>query len=180
LGVLIVITWLKLVGESLALLVIKYYHYLEQYFQRYIKGKKIQLRNKVNIIKLIKMSQNYFVFLQISQQHNVPFCVPITLLVLYILGGSLLFSIWEGWSYIDGAYFSFITFTTIGFGDLVPGESTISHQSGRSILCATYLLFGVMLTAMSFRLMQEDINRFKINLFRRLDIKHVHLPVIKR
>jgi len=48
LGVLIVITWLKLVGESLALLVIKYYHYLEEYFQRYIKGKKIQLRNKVS------------------------------------------------------------------------------------------------------------------------------------
>jgi hypothetical protein len=110
----------------------------------------------------------------------VPFWVPITLLILYLLAGSLLFAIWEGWSYIDGAYFSFITFTTIGFGDLVPGETTISHQSGRSILCATYLLFGVMLTAMSFKLIQEDIDQIKTRLLQRLGIEHVHLPTMRQ
>ncbi len=110
----------------------------------------------------------------------MPFWVPITLLILYLLAGSLLFAIWEGWSYIDGAYFSFITFTTIGFGDLVPGETTVSQRSGRSILCAAYLLFGVMLTAMSFRLIQEDIDRIKTHLFQRFGIEHVQLPTVTR
>jgi len=53
LGVLIVVTWLKLVGESLALLVIKYYHYFEQCFQRHIKRKNIRLRDKVSIMKFL-------------------------------------------------------------------------------------------------------------------------------
>jgi hypothetical protein len=106
--------------------------------------------------------------------------VPLSLLILYLLAGSFLFSTWEGWSYIDGAYFSFITFTTIGFGDLVPGESTISDRSGRSVLCAMYLLFGVLLTAMSFKLIQEDIDQIKTNLLQRLGIDHVDLPIIKR
>ncbi len=110
----------------------------------------------------------------------MPFYVPITLLILYLVAGSLLFAIWEGWSYIDSAYFSFITFTTIGFGDFVPGESTISRRSGRSILCAMYLLFGVLLTTMSFKLIQEDIDRIKTNLLQRFGIEHVHLLTIKR
>lgn len=118
-------------------------------------------------------------FIQI-QQRKVPFYVPIALLVFYLLAGSLLFSLWENWSYIDGAYFSFITFTTIGFGDLVPGETTISHQSFRSILCAAYLLFGVMLTAMSLKLIQDDIVRIKNLLFERFGIEHIHLPIIER
>lgn len=29
----------------------------------------------------------------------------------------------EGWSYVEGLYFSFVTLTTIGFGDLVAGKS---------------------------------------------------------
>lgn len=28
----------------------------------------------------------------------------------------------EGWTYIEGLYFSFVTLTTIGFGDMVAGK----------------------------------------------------------
>ncbi|CAF2420646.1 unnamed protein product [Rotaria sp. Silwood2] len=159
-GILLVVSWLKLVGNSLALLVTQYYQRLSRCFRRHLKGNKILLREKVD--------------------DKVPFWVPITLLILYLLAGSLLFATWEGWSYIDSAYFSFITFTTIGFGDLVPGETTISHRNGRSLICAMYLLFGVMLTALSFKLIQEDIDRIKLRLLQRLGFEHVHLPSIKR
>ena len=101
--------------------------------------------------------------------------VPITLLVLYLLCGSLLFAFWEGWSYVDGAYFSFITFTTIGFGDLVPGEGTLDYRHGRSILCTMYLLFGVMLTAMCFALIQEDIDAIKGRLLQRFGFEQINL-----
>jgi hypothetical protein len=163
-GILIVVSWLKLVGESLALIVTGYYQRIEQCFQRYIKRRKQRFRRKSCLSSYVK----------------VPFWVPITLLILYLSAGSLLFAIWEGWSYIDGAYFSFITFTTIGFGDLVPGETTISQRSGRSLLCAAYLLFGVLLTAMSFKLIQDDIDRIKASVFERLGIEHVDLLTVKQ
>ncbi|CAF0966521.1 unnamed protein product [Adineta steineri] len=102
-------------------------------------------------------------------QHNVPIIVAFGVLVLYIVAGGILFSYWEGWSYVDGAYFSFITFTTIGLGDLVPGKGTLTeNKNGKSILCALYLLFGLAFTAMCFKLMQEDLFAFKQWIFTRL------------
>lgn len=112
---------------------------------------------------------------QIYLSEKAPVWVPISLLLLYLIAGSVLFAIWEGWSYIDGAYFSFITFTTIGFGDLVPGEGTLDYRNGRSLLCAMYLLFGVMLTAMCLASIQEDINRMKSYLLQRLGFDQISL-----
>jgi len=33
---------------------------------------------------------------------------------------ALLLASWENWALFDGFYYSFITMTTVGFGDLVP------------------------------------------------------------
>lgn len=38
-----------------------------------------------------------------------------------------------------------------------------------------YLLFGVMLTAMSFALIQEDINRMKSRLLQRFGFEQINL-----
>ncbi len=40
----------------------------------------------------------------------------------YVVMGTYLFRTWENWTVIDGAYFAVITISTIGFGDLVPGN----------------------------------------------------------
>jgi len=106
---------------------------------------------------------------------HVPIAATLGVLVLYIVAGALLFSHWEGWSYVDGAYFSFITFTTIGLGDLVPGKGTLTdNKNGKSILCALYLLFGLVLTAMCFKLMQDDLFVVKQRLFTRLGLDNNH------
>ena len=110
---------------------------------------------------------NKYCFLKIDDEpaaaeHRVPIWIAFSVLVLYLIAGALLFSHWEGWSYVDGAYFSFITFTTIGLGDLVPGKGTLTeNKNGKSVLCALYLLFGLALTAMCFKLMQDDIFEFR-------------------
>jgi hypothetical protein len=109
-----------------------------------------------------------------SVQH-VPVAATVGVLSLYIVAGAVLFSYWEGWTYVDGAYFSFITFTTIGLGDLVPGKGTLTdNKNGKSILCALYLLFGLILTAMCFKLMQDDLYAVKERLFARLGLENQH------
>lgn len=43
-------------------------------------------------------------------------------LLLFLLLPPLLFAHVEGWSYLEGFYFAFITLSTVGFGDYVIGE----------------------------------------------------------
>ena len=40
--------------------------------------------------------------------------------VVLIVVGTLLYRWLEGWGFVDAAYFTMITLTTIGYGDLVP------------------------------------------------------------
>ncbi len=40
--------------------------------------------------------------------------------ILVILLGSIVYQNVEGWSYIDSVYFTVVTMTTIGYGDIVP------------------------------------------------------------
>ena len=39
---------------------------------------------------------------------------------MLLLGGTLFYRKFEGWSALDSLYFSFVTLTTIGYGDLSP------------------------------------------------------------
>lgn len=41
-------------------------------------------------------------------------------LILMLFVGALLYLQEEQWNFLEGVYFCFITFSTIGFGDLVP------------------------------------------------------------
>ena len=44
----------------------------------------------------------------------VPIWLCVFLVVSYIIAGAFMFSEWEEWSFLDSAYFCFITLTTIG------------------------------------------------------------------
>uniref|UniRef100_T1ITT6 Potassium channel domain-containing protein n=1 Tax=Strigamia maritima TaxID=126957 RepID=T1ITT6_STRMM len=90
---------------------------------------------------------------------TVPITLCLLILVLYICGGGWLFSEWEEWYFLDGCYFCFVTLTTIGFGDLVPGDTISSDEDSqvKLVLCSLYVLVGMALIAMCFNLMQEEV-----------------------
>ncbi|KAK6636445.1 hypothetical protein RUM43_010106 [Polyplax serrata] len=93
------------------------------------------------------------------QTVTVPITLCLAIMVGYVCGGALLFARWENWGFLDGSYFCFISLSTIGFGDIVPGDSIIQSEVIQIsfILTAVYLMLGMALIAMCFNLMQEEV-----------------------
>ena len=94
-----------------------------------------------------------------KERIRVPLFVSLMIIAAYIFGGALLFSMWEDWDYLVGSYFCFITLSTIGFGDFVPGSIAHTDYSSNQklIICCFYLMFGLSIIAMCFNLMQEEV-----------------------
>lgn len=65
------------------------------------------------------------------------FASAILLLIDLLLIGTLFYSKYEGWSYLDSLYFSVTTLATVGYGDLHP------TTPGSKIFTIFYILFGV-------------------------------------
>ncbi|CAO1434326.1 unnamed protein product [Diamesa hyperborea] len=100
-----------------------------------------------------------------TQAVTVPITICLTIMIGYILLGAALFANWEQWDLLDGSYFCFISLSSIGFGDIVPGSALKVNTNVKDykfvewtfILCAVYLLLGMALIAMCFNLMQEQV-----------------------
>ncbi|XP_046568566.1 two pore potassium channel protein sup-9-like [Haliotis rubra] len=97
---------------------------------------------------------------------RVPISLTLCIMTGYIIGGAIMFALWEkDWDFLIASYFCFITLSTIGFGDYVPGSSIDSWGSQEKlVMCCMYLLFGMAMQAMCFHLIQEEV-RYK---FRKL------------
>ncbi|XP_024215532.1 open rectifier potassium channel protein 1 [Halyomorpha halys] len=64
---------------------------------------------------------------------------------VFILIPSVIFQIFEGWPFIDSIYFSFVSLTTIGYGDLVAGQ-TATNTAGEfiyQIFLVIWIMFGL-------------------------------------
>ncbi len=95
-----------------------------------------------------------------DEQRTVPLLVTVFVIPLYLTLGAILFNIWEKWGFLNSFYFCFITLTTIGFGDFVPGSSlTVSAAKEKLISAALYILLGLVLIAMCFNLMKEQLSQ---------------------
>ncbi|KAG6448449.1 TWiK family of potassium channels protein 18 [Manduca sexta] len=93
---------------------------------------------------------------------RVPPPLSALLVVLYVALGTLVFHATEKWDFMDGCYFSFSSLATVGFGDLRPGlyASTVSANAEDVAVgvCCIYILVGIVVVAMCFNLIQEDMS----------------------
>ncbi|XP_071483389.1 potassium channel subfamily K member 18-like isoform X1 [Diadema antillarum] len=87
---------------------------------------------------------------------EVPLFIVVVILVVYMCAHAALLSSSEDWTFGEGLYFSFITLTTIGFGDLVP---TNHYARDSFIPCIFLTLFGLAIMSMCIALVQEKILR---------------------
>ncbi|KAL7062489.1 hypothetical protein AAHC03_01649 [Spirometra sp. Aus1] len=97
---------------------------------------------------------------QETDDAGIPICVVMAVIAGYVVLGTYLFRIWEtDWTIIDGAYFSVITISTIGFGDLFLGSGRFeqSRTIAELLLGALYCIVGLALLSMCFELMKEEL-----------------------
>ena len=90
---------------------------------------------------------------------SIPLTISLGIIAIYLFIGAFLFKFWEGWELLSSAYFCFVTISTIGFGDLVPGSTDVGVDGDfwRTIGGALYMLLGMALLSMSFNLIQDEI-----------------------
>ncbi|XP_036105067.1 potassium channel subfamily K member 17 [Molossus molossus] len=74
-------------------------------------------------------------------------------LLLFLLLPPLLFSRMEGWSYMEGFYFAFITLSTVGFGDYVIGmDPSRRYPLWYKNTVSLWILFGMAWLALIIKL----------------------------
>ncbi|KAI8499528.1 putative stabilization of membrane [Branchiostoma belcheri] len=89
----------------------------------------------------------------IVRKPDVPLSVVVLLFFLYNVLCALVIKQWEGWDFLTAFYFSFITLSTIGFGDVFP-----EHQKnllGFSVM----ILVGMAVLTMCISLAQNQTYR---------------------
>jgi hypothetical protein len=70
---------------------------------------------------------------------NLPVFVPISIFIIYIFLGGVMYSALEDWEYVDALYFVFVSLTTIGFGDLLPSDDRFYIET------SIYVFIGLLL-----------------------------------
>ncbi|XP_006569276.1 TWiK family of potassium channels protein 18-like [Apis mellifera] len=96
---------------------------------------------------------------------NVTILAPISIclgaMLCYIVAGAFTLHKLDGWSFVDASYFCFMSLSTIGFGDMVPGSyprHTLHESRNVTVwFCSFYIMSGMALTAMCFNILHDEI-----------------------
>ena len=92
----------------------------------------------------------------VEDRTEVPLIVVLLILIIYLLLGAAMMSQIEDWSYGQAMYFTIITFTTIGFGDMVPDNN---YRNTVFFFCIIYTVLGLAVVSTCIALTQAKILR---------------------
>ncbi|XP_056638291.1 TWiK family of potassium channels protein 7-like [Diorhabda sublineata] len=87
---------------------------------------------------------------------SVPALLVLAIFVAYVCAGAFAFSSTTSGSFIDAIYFCFIALSTIGIGDNLPQTSDFYTQI-QLLACCVYIFVGLVVVAMCFSLVQEEV-----------------------
>ncbi|HRV76438.1 MAG: two pore domain potassium channel family protein [Candidatus Nomurabacteria bacterium] len=65
------------------------------------------------------------------------FRIILAVSIVYIIAGSYFYHLFEDWRWLDSIYFSVVSLTTVGYGDVSP------VTDGGKIFTMFYLIFGI-------------------------------------
>ncbi|CAI4230671.1 unnamed protein product [Auanema sp. JU1783] len=98
--------------------------------------------------------------MHIIEEQRIPAILVLAILVLYTALGGVLMSKLEPWTFFTSFYWSFITMTTVGFGDLMPRRDEYMY------IILLYIILGLAITTMCIDLVGVQYIR-KIHYFGR-------------
>lgn len=133
---------------------------------RSAKGiKKPYNKFKMNQIPIYNTKQLNLIYKQYRQERlekqGVPVSYTLIIMQVYLICGMLIFSSYEKWEKLDALYFCFVTLTTIGFGDMIPGTTLLNRKASKNglYISALYIFVGLILIAMCINLVKTQIKR---------------------
>ncbi|KAG2393466.1 hypothetical protein C9374_006997 [Naegleria lovaniensis] len=123
-----------------------------------LKGSKEMITNP----ELTRFEKRLYSFFNrgVTQIINI-----ILLLGAYVVAVAAIFSYLEGWEYYDAFYYSFITLSTVGFGDLYP------KTVGGKVLFGCFALIGLGLLGILLGLVGKSIQESVISQFKKAQKK---------
>ncbi|PAV57744.1 hypothetical protein WR25_07384 isoform F [Diploscapter pachys] len=136
LGVPLILITVADLGKFLSENIAEMYACYSKYKKRWFKPKYTSISTKDDSGKLNDVMQD------LDQYMAIPILLIVFILLGYIALGAVLLGSWENWDFFSGFYFSFITMTTVGFGDLVPLRREFYYLD----LC--YIIIGLAITTM--------------------------------
>ncbi|XP_066292992.1 potassium channel subfamily K member 2-like [Branchiostoma lanceolatum] len=98
--------------------------------------------------------------------------VVLTSVGIFFFVPAIIFTIVEGWNFLDSLYYCFITLSTVGFGDFV---SSVNHQSSTyfgfvlyKVIVFLWIIVGLCFLAAVFDLIQEWLKGLKTKVNRNM------------
>lgn len=76
-------------------------------------------------------------------ENSVSLFLAVLGVLLFIFIPAAIFNVIEDWTYGQSLYYCFITLTTIGFGDFVPGQESGAHRNLYKILLMVWIFVGL-------------------------------------